>query len=194
MASRRSILYALLVLSACGDITESGLFQAYMKRRGCGKIEEFCAGLGVPPVSPSPSVPPVRPTSGPAPFPTPTAPPVEPTPTPIITPEKDCSLIRFGDGRGGTLFLKSHTQSGWKFLTPGLYGKPDKVFFCTKGQCSAPKPPFPQCGGFANPDHTPQGKIERWHSCTPKSAEEVRIDDCPPLKVPRKCRRKGRCD
>jgi hypothetical protein len=140
------------------------------------------------------------PTLVPEPTPTPQPTPPKPEPIPTATPQpkpptaRRCELLRWNDGRGGMLFLKSHTQPGWKFLTPGLYGKPSKVLFCNDGKCEEPSPPFPKCGGFANPDQTPQGPIERWHACTPRAATEIRVDACPPLKPSAKCLAEGRCD
>lgn len=108
----------------------------------------------------------------------------------------DCSLIRFGDGQHGLILTKSDTLPVWKFIVPARYGKPKKLLFCDKDDnCEEASPPFPPCGGWANPEWFPDGsKVDRWHACTPEAPRKILVDDCAPLKVPKKCRKAGRCD
>jgi hypothetical protein len=194
---KSSVVAAAICLFSCVDVNDPAI-REWVEGKGCDKVKELCKeGPAILPPMPSPPVP--LPTAPGLPSIDPKPPVVvvaAPTPTVIPSPSKpvkDCSLLRFGDGNGGNLFLKSHTKSGWKFLTAGAYGKPDRVFFCTKGKCSKPSPDAPACGGWANPDGL-CGGCERWHSCTPGPAEEIRIDDCEPLKPGKKCLKNGRCD
>lgn len=193
----RYSLSALLLLCSCEALQDQAT-REWLLQKGCDRAKEICQEETDTP-TPVPPTPPVQPPPSPPVLP-PTPEPVEPTPEPTRPPkpekpegEGDCSLLRFGDGRGGNLFLKSETQRGWKFLAHGCYGKPKKIFFCSGGKCSKPNPDYPACGGFANPDGECGGR-ERWHSCTPGPAEEIRIDDCKPLKPSKKCLKKKRCD
>lgn len=90
-----------------------------------------------------------------------------PTPGPLSVKTKECDWIknpnknaelRFGDGKGGNLWKKSETRTGYVFLVSSIYGVANSVKLCNKDRCLGMHSDI-----GANPDWLPEGKLCRHH-------------------------------
>lgn len=90
-----------------------------------------------------------------------------PTPGTSSVKAKECDWVKkpnksadlqFGDGKGGNLWKKSETRTGYVFLVSSIYGVADSVKLCNRDRCLGMHSDI-----GANPDWLPEGKLCRHH-------------------------------